>query len=271
MPTIFDQFEACSVRRDGNAFAELFTEDAVMEFPFAKQRFAGREAIRARAVTAWSASPVIVAGFADRIISGHGDDVCVEYTARVAVEGRTHDVRIVLRLRLHEGRIAHMREYLDPTALAEVRGATTIAVLHRYHEAMRTKSADALADLYAPDAIHAFPFFMANGVHELAGREAIRAAYRAGWENHPLDIHAVEDVFVQVGAGPEVVTGQFRARATLRTTGAPVEITGLLVLRVHAGQIVHTRDFMDALGVAHALGRAPFTTSAPSDLQQRDV
>src|SRR3569623_3384138 len=106
MPTIFDQFEACSVRRDGNAFAELFTEDAVMEFPFAKQRFARREALRARAVTARSASPVIVGGFADRIISEHGDDVCVEYTARVAVEGRTHDVRIVLRLRLHEGRIA---------------------------------------------------------------------------------------------------------------------------------------------------------------------
>src|SRR3569833_4571746 len=181
MPTIFDQFEACSVRRDGNAFAELFTEDAVMEFPFAKQRFAGREAIRARAVTAWSASPVIVAGFADRIISGHGDDVCVEYTARVAVEGRTHDVRIVLRLRLHEGRIAHMREYLDPTALAEVRGATTIAVLHRYHEAMRTKSADALANLYAPDAIHAFPFFMANGVFVFAGCVVFCAVFRAGW------------------------------------------------------------------------------------------
>ncbi|HEY6035878.1 MAG TPA: nuclear transport factor 2 family protein [Kofleriaceae bacterium] len=269
MATIFDQFEACSVRRDGEAFAELFTDDAVMEFPFAKQRFAGREAIRARAVTAWGASPVIVREFADRIVSAQGDEVCAEYTARVAVEDRPHDVRIVLRLRLRDGRIAHMREYLDPTALAEVRGATTLAVLHRYHDAMRAKSADALADLYAPDAIHEFPFFMANGVHELAGREAIRASYRAGWANHPLDIHAIEDVFVHVGADPEVVTGQFRARATLRATGAPVEITGVLVLRVHAGQIVHTRDFMDALGVAHALGRAPFTTSAPADLQPR--
>src|SRR3569832_2336362 len=177
MPTIYEQFEACSVRRDGNAIAELFSEDAEMEFPFAKQRCTGREAIRARAGTAWSASPVIVGGFADRIISEHGDDVCVEYTARVAVEGRTHDVRIVLRLRLHEGRIAHMREYLDPTALAEVRGATTIAVLHRYHEAMRTKSADALADLYAPDAIHAFLFFLVFGVFELVCCVVFRVAF----------------------------------------------------------------------------------------------
>jgi len=31
------------------------------------------------------------------------------------------------------------------------------------------------------------------------------------------------------------------------------------VLRVRNGQIVHARDFMDALGVAHALGRPPFS------------
>jgi len=259
MPTIFERFEACSLRRDGHAFAELFTDDAVMAFPFAGQRFVGREAIRARAVTAWGASPVVVHEFADRDVREHGDDVCVEYTARVAVEGAPHDVRIVLLLRMRDGRIVEMREYLDPLALATVRGATTVAILHRYHEAMRTKSADALADLYAPDAIHEFPFFMANGRHELVGREAIRASYRAGWANHPLEIGAIEDVFVHVAADPEVVTGQFRARATLRTTGAPVEITGLLVLRVRNGQIVHTRDFMDALGVAHALGRAPFS------------
>ena len=266
MSTIFEKFAACSLRRDGNAFAELFTEDAVMAFPFARQRFVGREAIRTRAVTAWGASPVVVRELVDPIIMDAGDEVCVEYTARVAVCDQVHDVPIVLRLRLCAGRIAEMREYLDPGALAEVRGATTVAVLHRYHEAMRLKSADALADLYAEDAVHEFPFFMANGQHALVGREAIRASYRAGWANHPLDIHAVEDVFVQIAADPEIVTGQFRARATLRSTGAPVEITGLLVLRVHQGQIVHTRDFMDALGVAHALGRAPFSTSAPADL-----
>ena len=247
------------MRRDGHAFAELFTDDAVMEFPFAGQRFVGREAIRTRAVTAWGASPVTVREFADRVFAELGDNVCVEYTARVAVQDKPHDVRIVLRLRMRDGRIAEMREYLDPRALAEVRGATTLAVLRRYHDAMRTKSADALADLYAEDAVHEFPFFTPNRPRELVGREAIRASYRAGWANHPLDIHAVDDVFVHVAADPEVVTGQSRARCSLRATGAPVEITGLLVLRVHNGQIVHTRDFMDALGVANALGRAPFS------------
>jgi ketosteroid isomerase-like protein len=259
MTTIFEQFEACSLRRDGIAFAELFTDDAVMEFPFAAQRFVGRDAIRTRVVTAWAASPVVVREFTDRVVAELGDHVCVEYTARVTVLDEPHDVRIVLRLSLRDGRIAEMREYLDPSALAEVRGATTVAVLRRYHDAMRTKSADALADLYAADAVHEFPFFTPNRPRELVGREAIRASYRAGWANHPLEIHAIEDVFVQVAADPEVVTGQFRAHASLRATGAAVEITGLLVLRVHNGLIVHTRDFMDGLGVAHALGRAPFS------------
>ena len=259
MTTPFEAFEACSLRRDGDAFAELFTDDAVMEFPFTGQRFTGREAIRARVVTAWAASPVVVREFADRIVAELGDSVCAEYTARATVRDTPYDVRIILRLRLRAGRIAEMREYLDPAPLGEVRGATTLAVLHRYHDAMLTKSADALAELYAVDAVHEFSFFTPNRPRELVGREAIRASYRAGWADHPLEIHAIEDVFVHVAADPEVVTGQWRARASLRATGAPVEITGLLVVRVHNGEIVHTRDFMDALGIAHALGRAPFS------------
>lgn len=246
------------MRRDGQRFAELFTDDAVMEFPFAGLRYAGRDAIRTRVVTAWGASPAVVREFADRTVAELGDTVCAEYTARGTVRDAPFEVRVILRLRLRDGRIAEMREYLDPATLGAVRAATALDVLHRYHDAMRAKSADALAELYAQDAIHEFSFFTPNRPRELVGREAIRASYRAGWANHPLDIHAIEDVFVHPAADPEVVIGQWRARASLRATGAPVEITGLLVLQVRNGQIVHTRDFMDGLGISHALGRPPF-------------
>jgi len=119
-----------------------------------------------------------------------------------------------------------------------------------------TKSADALADLYAVDAIHEFPFFMPNGRQRLEGREAVRSSYRDGWRNAPLTIDAVEDVFVLDAADPEVVVGQLRARATLSATGKPVEFSGFLILRVRDGRIVHTRNFVDALGVAKG-PRAP--------------
>jgi ketosteroid isomerase-like protein len=133
--------------------------------------------------------------------------------------------------------------------------------LKLYHGAMLEKSADALADLYEVDAVHEFPFFTPNRPSRLEGRETIRSSYTEGWRDHPLAVDAIEDVFVQEAADPEVIIGQFRCRARLVATGKAVEITGLLVLRVRDGLIVHTRDFMDALGVANALGRLPFVAS----------
>jgi ketosteroid isomerase-like protein len=136
-------------------------------------------------------------------------------------------------------------------------------VLRLYYAAMRAKSADELADLYAVDAIHEFPFFTPNRPPRLEGREAVRSAYREGWRSAPLTIDSIEDVFVFEATDPEVVVGQFRARATLSSTGQAAEFTGLLVLRVRDGFVVHTRDFIDALGVAKALGRPPFAPSEP--------
>jgi ketosteroid isomerase-like protein len=136
-------------------------------------------------------------------------------------------------------------------------------VLRLYQQAMKDGAADALADLYAQDAVHEFSFFTPNRPPRLEGREAVRSVYRAGWANHPLRVEAIENVFVYEATDPEVVMGQWRAKATLVATGEPVEITGLLVLRVREGLIAHTRDFMDGLGIAKALGRPPFGSATP--------
>jgi ketosteroid isomerase-like protein len=138
-------------------------------------------------------------------------------------------------------------------------------VLRLMHRAMQTKSADALADLYADDAIHEFSFFTPNRPSRLTGRDAVRSSYREGWRNHPLTIDAIEDVFVYEATDPEIVMGQWRARATITATGKAVEITGVLVLRVRHGLIVYCRDFMDAMGIAHALGRPPFSRGAEGE------
>jgi uncharacterized protein len=135
-------------------------------------------------------------------------------------------------------------------------------ILRRFHAAMAAKSADDLADLYAVDGVHEFSFTTPNQPPILEGREAVRAAYRKGWANHPLQIEAIEDVFVHDAADPEVIIGQWRIRASVTATDRQVIVTGLLVLRVRDGLIVHTRDFMDALGIATALGRVPFSQPA---------
>lgn len=154
------------------------------------------------------------------------------------------------------------RESLDPAALATARPATPREVLRRFHAAMHARSADALADLYAPDAIHEFSFAVPHRPPRYVGQAEVRAGYRDAWRDHPLDIDAIEDVFVHEATDPDVVIGQWRLRGSLRATGAPIEATGLLVLRVRSGQIVHCRDFMDALGLARALGRPPFSPRA---------
>jgi uncharacterized protein len=49
---------------------------------------------------------------------------------------------------------------------------------------------------------------------------------------------------------------------TLPSTGMPFEFPGVLVLRVRDGEIIHVRDYMDGLGVAHAMGRLPAVAAA---------
>ncbi len=266
---LFDEFKACAKRKDGAAFGALFAEKATMEIPFVPgrepHRFEGREEIRARAASRWSDSPLTVESFHPcGLVEPSADVVIAEYEVRGKVTATNEPFAIgaVIILEARDGLIVSLREYLDPIALGKAsssgRTRSPREVLRLFHAAMTAKSADALADLYAPDATHEFPFFTPNQPARLEGREKIRDVYRRAWSDHPLDIERIEDVFVHEGEDREIVVGQWKARAIVRASGRAVEITGLLVLRVRSGLIVHTRDFMDALGIATALGREPF-------------
>jgi uncharacterized protein len=264
---LFDRFQDCAMRQDGEGFAALFAADGILEFPFTARgsplRFAGREAIRARAFEAWGRSPLRPESFATLAVTEDraADALVAEYDVRgtVIATKAPFSVRGALVLHAKDGLIASMREYLDPIALARASApASPREVLRLYHRAMRTKSADDLADLYAADGVHELAFHVPGRARTYAGREAVRALYREVWRDHPLELDAIEDVFVHTTEDPEVVIGQWRATGTVRATGAPFEITGLLHLRVREGLLVHVRDYMDALGVAKVLGRAPF-------------
>jgi ketosteroid isomerase-like protein len=281
MPTrtareLFGAFKACAKAKDGSGFGDLFAEDATMEFPFvpggAPLRFEGREEIRARAATRWSASPLTVESFHPvGLIEPSADVVIAEYEVRGKVTATSEPFAVggVLILEAQKGLIVSMREYLDPIALGKVSAPRAGSrspreVLRAYHAAMLAKSAGALAELYAADGVHEFSFGAPRQPPKLAGREAVRAAYARAWSDHPLDLARIDDVFVLEAGDGEHVVGQWKAQATVRATGREVEITGLLVLRVRDGLIVHTRDFVDALGIARALGREPFAPRGAS-------
>ncbi|GAB2841809.1 hypothetical protein GCM10022221_46310 [Actinocorallia aurea] len=125
-----------------------------------------------------------------------------------------------------------------------------VDVLERYYQAMLDKSADALADLYAVDAVHEFPFSVPFPPR-LEGREAVRALYRAVWGASPLRIREIRRTGLHPAADPEVVVAEQVVTGAL-PTGETVEVPGLLVLRVRDGLLVHVRDYMDTAGLAGA-------------------
>ncbi|GAA3194222.1 nuclear transport factor 2 family protein [Actinocorallia longicatena] len=117
-----------------------------------------------------------------------------------------------------------------------------------YYDAMRHTSADELADLYAEDAVHEFPFRMAGMPAALHGREEVRAAYTASWGSTPFRVADVVDIVVRRTDDPEVVVCEHIVVGEV--AGRPFTIPGLLVLRIRDGLIVHNRDYMDATSVA---------------------
>ncbi|WUS95892.1 nuclear transport factor 2 family protein [Streptomyces sp. NBC_00708] len=126
--------------------------------------------------------------------------------------------------------------------------------LAAYHRAMLAKSADDLADLYASDALHEFPFTAPGFPPRYEGREAVRAGYRAVWGASPVRIDEVRTVSSYETADPEVIVAEHAVVGTVPATGASFTVPGLLVLRVRLGLITHVRDYMDTAALAAARG-----------------
>ncbi|MFG3254965.1 nuclear transport factor 2 family protein [Streptomyces sp. NPDC048172] len=128
-------------------------------------------------------------------------------------------------------------------------------VLDLFHRAMLALSADDLAELYAVDGVHEFPFLFPGMPPRYEGREEIRAGYAAVWGASPARPRRIEEIAVHQGADSEVIVAEHVVTGTLASDGLPFAFPGLLVLRIRDGLIVHARDYMDGLAVAHRMGR----------------
>lgn len=128
-------------------------------------------------------------------------------------------------------------------------------MLNRYHQAMRDKSADGLADLYAMDAVHEFPFSAPGFPERFEGREEVRAGYRAAWGASPFRVVGITDVVVHGAADPgTVIAGHVVVVES--ADGERARVPGLLIIEVSGGLITRVRDYMDAPAVARAAASA---------------
>ncbi|MEV0227863.1 nuclear transport factor 2 family protein [Nonomuraea sp. NPDC050786] len=124
-------------------------------------------------------------------------------------------------------------------------------IVTAYHAAMLHKSADELADLYAEDGLHEFPF---GGLAPYKGREEIRAGYRASWGATAAEVQEVRRLALHRTTDPEVVVVE---QNTFVVVGDQrITVPGLLVLRIRDGRIVHARDYMDSSAVAQVRAAA---------------
>ncbi|MDQ0578649.1 nuclear transport factor 2 family protein [Streptomyces rishiriensis] len=125
-------------------------------------------------------------------------------------------------------------------------------VLTCYYQAMLDKSPDDLADLYAIDAVHKFPFTSPGFPACFEGREAVRAGYRAVWGASPAKVQEVRRIATHETADPEVIIAEHVVVGTLPPKATTFTVPGLLILHVRNGLITRVHDYMDGSGVASA-------------------
>lgn len=106
------------------------------------------------------------------------------------------------------------------------------------------------------DPFRAPPLLTREQLHEhFAGSDDVIGDVR--FEPANITIHETAD--------PEVIVAEFEYRGTVPGTGEPFALPGIFVIRVRDGQIVSSRDYVDHLGLARALGRLDEIVTALKD------
>ncbi|MFJ5680835.1 nuclear transport factor 2 family protein [Streptomyces sp. NPDC093097] len=132
-------------------------------------------------------------------------------------------------------------------------------LLERFQQAMLDFSPDALADLFAEDAVYEFPFLAPQReASRYEGREQIRAGFTRAWASpHPSPVVGFPDVRVHDTSDPELIIAEHEFDAVNHATGETFASGFVLFLRARRSQIVHVRDYADVLRLSAGFGRLP--------------
>jgi len=119
-----------------------------------------------------------------------------------------------------------------------------------------------LADFYAPDVVIEMPFApeMLYPSRIETTREQLRERFRAGTAIRRYT--GLGDVVIHETVDPDVVIAEYSLRGELTETGESFTLSFLMVVTVHDGLIVHSRDYTDPIAGARILGRLPELATA---------
>ncbi|TQJ37127.1 nuclear transport factor 2 family protein [Streptomyces sp. NBC_00080] len=231
--------------KDLDAFAELWTADAVYRVPVTPYgvpgEFAGRDAIVAglrqffalfgKTRFTWDAEPM-------------GDPRRVLATWTLEIEllgGGTYRNRGASIFRLEHDRIAEFTEYVDTAAFLGLFSAT-IGTAHRFFELLNAKDLDAWGELWHGQGTITVPYSPQGSPSTIEGKDEIVAAYRelfAAYETFGTELTGVHPA-----VGSDAVCVQYRIRATL-AGGAEYTNDAIAVLRFRDGLISAFHDYVD--------------------------
>lgn len=126
-------------------------------------------------------------------------------------------------------------------------------LLDRLRSASLAQDAHGLADLYAPDGVHEFPFVTPEAPTRIEGRAAILEFNAMVFSNLPFSYSEYRTVAVHQ-AGETVLVVEQEAVGINTTTGAPFALPNVWVIEIDdEGLIVRLRDYVNPVAVAEAL------------------
>jgi uncharacterized protein (TIGR02246 family) len=135
-------------------------------------------------------------------------------------------------------------------------GDGLLTLLERLRAASMAQDAERLADLYAVDGVHEFPFTTPDGPTRLAGRAAIAEFLAAVYRSLPLRYTEYRTIAVH-RAGDRTLVVEQEVLGVNDATGARFTLPNIAVISVDAeGLITSFRDYANPVAVAEALGDA---------------
>jgi ketosteroid isomerase-like protein len=127
---VLERFQQAAIDKDLTSMVDLYSKDAIHEFPFTRpglpSRLEGREQIRAFMQANWEMSPLRYVAYRNVVVHETADPevIVVEQTAAgtSAATGREFALPNIVVLKVCDGRIVRLRDYVNVLAAAEAAG-----------------------------------------------------------------------------------------------------------------------------------------------------
>ena len=127
-------------------------------------------------------------------------------------------------------------------------------ILEPYRKAAIDQSVDDMRRVYAPDAVHEFPFTRPGLPSRLEGRDEIVNWIAAAWQANHLTFERYRTLAIHDTHDPDTIVVEQEAIGTSAVTGE-FTLPNIIVLTVHNGQISYLRDYVDIPAALAAIGQ----------------